>query len=106
VALVHQWFCLLPDAPVLSLQLGSSLNPNSIKEGDDVYFECHIKANPSIHKLSWYHNVSLFMLRSGRIPFELDVPNKCLEFYSALCDHFLPSWCHQLSFYSFNAIHT
>jgi len=47
------------DSPILNLRLGSSLNPKAIKEGDDVYFECLIRANPSTHKLSWYHNVSL-----------------------------------------------
>ena len=49
------------DAPVLSLRMGSSLNPHDIKEGDDVYFECLIKANPPVHKLSWFHNVSTFL---------------------------------------------
>jgi hypothetical protein len=38
--------------------LGSTLNPDDIKEGDDVYFECHVKANPPWRKLSWLHNVS------------------------------------------------
>jgi hypothetical protein len=38
--------------------LGSTLNPDDIKEGDDVYFECHVKANPAWRKLSWLHNVS------------------------------------------------
>jgi sucrose-6-phosphate hydrolase SacC (GH32 family) len=38
--------------------LGSTLNPDDIKEGDDVYFECHVKANPVWRKLSWLHNVS------------------------------------------------
>ncbi|CAB3233125.1 unnamed protein product [Arctia plantaginis] len=42
--------------PVLTMSLGSTLNPNDIKEGDDVYFECNIKANPREHRISWYHN--------------------------------------------------
>ncbi|CAH0596489.1 unnamed protein product [Chrysodeixis includens] len=42
--------------PVLTMALGSTLNPNDIKEGDDVYFECNIKANPKEHRISWYHN--------------------------------------------------
>ncbi|XP_063896922.1 neural cell adhesion molecule 1 [Helicoverpa armigera] len=42
--------------PVLTMSLGSTLNPNDIKEGDDVYFECNIKANPKEHRISWYHN--------------------------------------------------
>ncbi|XP_026315160.1 neural cell adhesion molecule 1-like [Hyposmocoma kahamanoa] len=42
--------------PVVSLSLGSTLNPNDIKEGDDVYFECSVKANPREHRITWYHN--------------------------------------------------
>ncbi|CAK1545417.1 unnamed protein product [Leptosia nina] len=42
--------------PVVSMSLGSTLNPNDIKEGDDVYFECNIKSNPKEHRISWYHN--------------------------------------------------
>ncbi|XP_028038629.1 neural cell adhesion molecule 1-like [Bombyx mandarina] len=42
--------------PVVSLSLGSTLNPHEIKEGDDVYFECSVKANPREHRISWYHN--------------------------------------------------
>ncbi|CAB3246046.1 unnamed protein product [Arctia plantaginis] len=42
--------------PVVSLSLGSTLNPHDIKEGDDVYFECSVRANPREHRISWYHN--------------------------------------------------
>ncbi|XP_045517545.1 nephrin-like [Pieris brassicae] len=42
--------------PVVTMSLGSTLNPNDIKEGDDVYFECNIKSNPKEHRISWYHN--------------------------------------------------
>ncbi|GBP04548.1 Synaptogenesis protein syg-2 [Eumeta japonica] len=45
--------------PVLTLSLGSTLNANDIKEGDDVYFECNIRANPKEHRISWYHNDQL-----------------------------------------------
>lgn len=38
--------------------MGSSLNPDDIKEGDDVYFECSIKANPKTYRLAWFHDVS------------------------------------------------
>ncbi|VVC44480.1 Fibronectin type III,Immunoglobulin subtype,Immunoglobulin-like domain,Immunoglobulin-like [Cinara cedri] len=43
-------------APIVSLRLGKSIDPNGIKEGDDVYFDCHVKANPPSTKLTWYHN--------------------------------------------------
>ncbi|KAG4067835.1 hypothetical protein HA402_010521, partial [Bradysia odoriphaga] len=42
--------------PQVSLSLGSTLNPDDIKEGDDVYFECHIKANPKEHRITWSHD--------------------------------------------------
>jgi hypothetical protein len=42
----------------VTLQLGPSLNPDDIEEGDDCYFECIIKANPPTYKVVWRHNVS------------------------------------------------
>ncbi|XP_023954197.2 uncharacterized protein LOC112057866 [Bicyclus anynana] len=47
--------------PVVSLSLGSTLNPHDIKEGDDVYFECSVRANPKEHRISWYHNDKLVL---------------------------------------------
>jgi len=38
--------------------LGSNLNPEDIEEGDDVYFECKVHANPAAYKVVWKHNVS------------------------------------------------
>lgn len=46
------------DPPKVTLSLGSTLNPDEIKEGDDVYFECHIKANPKENRIAWAHDVS------------------------------------------------
>lgn len=45
------------DVPQVRLELGSTLNSSQIREGADVYFECSIKANPWIQKVSWRHNV-------------------------------------------------
>jgi len=45
---------MLADAPVVSIKLGSSLKANDINEGDDVYFECDIRANPKSYKLLWF----------------------------------------------------
>lgn len=42
--------------------MGASLNPNHIKEGDDVYFECSVRANPKHYKLVWYKEVSEMVL--------------------------------------------
>lgn len=49
---------IITDPPQVTLSLGSTLKPDDIKEGDDVYFECHIKANPKEHRITWSHNVS------------------------------------------------
>ncbi|KAJ8924236.1 hypothetical protein NQ315_007027 [Exocentrus adspersus] len=54
--------------PIVMLCLGSTLNADDIKEGDDVYFECHVRANPHWRRLTWLHNG--FVLNhnmSGRI---------------------------------------
>ncbi|XP_025154526.1 contactin-1a isoform X4 [Harpegnathos saltator] len=42
--------------PKVQLHLGSTLNAKNIKEGDDVYFECKVRANPEHHKITWRHN--------------------------------------------------
>ncbi|XP_046402155.1 uncharacterized protein LOC124168089 [Ischnura elegans] len=59
--------------PIVSLRLGSTLNPDDIKEGDDVYFECHVQANPPWRRLSWIHdgavlshNMSARVIRSNQ----------------------------------------
>jgi hypothetical protein len=44
--------------PILHLQLGTNMNPDDIEEGDDVYFECKVHANPGAYKVVWRHNVS------------------------------------------------
>ena len=46
------------DIPQSVLSLGSNLNGSNIKEGDDVYFECSVRANPKPYKISWRFNVS------------------------------------------------
>ncbi|XP_050294680.1 hemicentin-1 isoform X2 [Anthonomus grandis grandis] len=55
-ALEDKWRLSVHYIPVVTLKMGSTLNPEDIKEGDDVYFECNIRANPKAHKLSWFHN--------------------------------------------------
>ncbi|XP_042882471.1 nephrin-like [Penaeus japonicus] len=42
--------------PTASASFGSSLDASNIKEGDDVYFECAIEANPKVSLVSWRHN--------------------------------------------------
>ena len=43
--------------PTVSLDIGKALNLNDLEEGDDVYFECSISANPPPYKVTWLHNV-------------------------------------------------
>lgn len=51
----RSWFA---DTPETQIQLGTSLNPNTIREGTDVYFDCLIQAEPSVYKVEWRHQVS------------------------------------------------
>lgn len=49
------------DPPLVSLRLGSTLIVDDIKEGDDLYMECQIQANPKFSKMYWMHDVSMMM---------------------------------------------
>ena len=40
------------------VSLGSSMDLQDVKEGDDVYLECEVAANPRPHKVTWYKDVS------------------------------------------------
>nr|XP_034177906.1 hemicentin-1-like isoform X1 [Osmia lignaria] len=51
----ERWKLKVHFAPVVTLKMGSSLDPKNIKEGDDVYFECNVRANPRAYKLAWFH---------------------------------------------------
>lgn len=60
----RSWFT---DTPETQIQLGTSLNPNAIREGTDVYFDCLIQAEPSVYKVEWRHQVSediIFLFRT------------------------------------------
>ncbi|KAF6200039.1 hypothetical protein GE061_006339 [Apolygus lucorum] len=44
------------DTPETTIHLGTSLNPDNIREGSDVYFDCYVKAEPPVYKVEWRHN--------------------------------------------------
>ncbi|KAK8730855.1 hypothetical protein OTU49_007652, partial [Cherax quadricarinatus] len=54
--LQDQWKLDVQYTPQVYLAMGSSLSPDEIKEGDDVYFECNVRAHPYVYKVLWYHN--------------------------------------------------
>ena len=41
------------DVPQLTLALGANINKDAIKEGTDVYLECHVRANPWVYEVTW-----------------------------------------------------
>ncbi|EFX82716.1 hypothetical protein DAPPUDRAFT_48816 [Daphnia pulex] len=53
----NMWWRLLDVnfAPTTELELGRNLKPDSIVEGNDVYFECRIRCNPPPHRILWTH---------------------------------------------------
>ncbi|CRL07921.1 CLUMA_CG020866, isoform A, partial [Clunio marinus] len=44
--------------PLITLEFGTNpvVEGNTVNEGADVYFECNIKANPSVYRVGWRHN--------------------------------------------------
>ncbi|RWS28112.1 Nephrin-like protein, partial [Leptotrombidium deliense] len=41
------------NVPQLNLALGPNINGDFVREGSDVYLECHIQANPWVYEVSW-----------------------------------------------------
>ncbi|GFT06899.1 uncharacterized protein NPIL_537671 [Nephila pilipes] len=39
--------------PILNLTFGPSTSEDDVKEGANIYLECNVNANPSIHNISW-----------------------------------------------------
>ncbi|CAH1637534.1 unnamed protein product [Spodoptera littoralis] len=64
-AIEDKWRLNVHYVPIVDLKMGSNLNPDEIKEGDDVYFECTVKANPKTHRLVWFHDNSEIFHNEG-----------------------------------------
>ena len=54
-------------APVVSLGLGRSLKATEVQDGDDVYFECKVTANPPAMKITWMKDGKAVKPSSGVI---------------------------------------
>ncbi|XP_050305453.1 protein turtle homolog B-like isoform X2 [Anthonomus grandis grandis] len=50
------WKLEIHYTPEARIILGTSLNPNAVREGTDVYFDCIINAHPPAYKVEWRHN--------------------------------------------------
>ncbi len=48
--------------PETVVRLGSSLDPDTIREGTDVYFDCIVAAHPIVYKVEWRHNVRIYKM--------------------------------------------
>ncbi|XP_034940665.1 neural cell adhesion molecule 2-like [Chelonus insularis] len=51
-----EWILKIHYKPETQIQLGASLNRNTIREGSDVYFDCLIHAKPGVYKVEWRHD--------------------------------------------------
>lgn len=50
------WMLPVKYSPKTVIRLGGSLNSSNIREFDDVYFECRVRANPPYKRIEWKHN--------------------------------------------------
>lgn len=57
----YTWMLRVLYPPRVTLTLGHGLDATDIKEGADVYFDCHLVANP------WVSTLKLSMFRSIRL---------------------------------------
>ncbi|KAK9875497.1 hypothetical protein WA026_007888 [Henosepilachna vigintioctopunctata] len=53
------WQLEIHYTPEAQIILGASLNPDTIREGSDVYFDCIVNSHPPVYKVEWRHNVSI-----------------------------------------------
>ncbi|XP_054257886.1 nephrin-like [Macrosteles quadrilineatus] len=55
-ALEDSWTLNTHYRPVARVEVGSSLNTSTLREGMDVYLECNVDANPQPSKIQWIHD--------------------------------------------------
>ncbi|CAB4060984.1 unnamed protein product [Lepeophtheirus salmonis] len=70
--------------PIAIVSFGPSLDPDNIREGDDVYFECHVKTNPKFYNITWRLN-GKFLLES--IPEGIIIGNQTLVLQNVQLEH-------------------
>ncbi|KAK0181656.1 hypothetical protein PV327_003923 [Microctonus hyperodae] len=56
IPIEDEWILEIQYKPEPRIQLGTSLNRNTIREGTDIYFDCLIHAKPLVYKVEWRHN--------------------------------------------------
>nr|CAH7769565.1 unnamed protein product [Callosobruchus chinensis] len=61
-ALEDSWKLEIHYNPEARIVLGTSLNPESIREGTDVYFDCVVNAHPPVYKVEWRHNGNILSI--------------------------------------------
>ncbi|XP_042243331.1 nephrin-like isoform X2 [Homarus americanus] len=45
--------------PILRMTLGRNLDHDDLREGNDLFFDCNIDANPAPYKVEWWHDGEL-----------------------------------------------
>ena len=48
--------------PRARIRFWRNLLVSNIHRGEDVYFECDIKANPAVYNVTWRHNVNIVII--------------------------------------------
>ncbi|XP_051159478.1 hemicentin-2-like isoform X2 [Leptopilina boulardi] len=69
------WTLEIQYVPETKIRLGTPLNPDTIREGTDVYFDCLIKAEPSVYKVEWRHEGKTL---HNNIPLGIIISNQSL----------------------------